>query len=129
MEYPTREGISIPVHELDLPGSNLDLSRPESFNNHHNEWQRKQMGRFAITQTLRDLSRHQFIIPRDVHEKLHDIYDPPRFPRPEEALAEVERAYEAGESMKVFLLDEKRYIYRPITEVHMKTLYAEYNAL
>lgn len=129
MEYPTRNGISIPLTELELPDSNLDLDRPENLNNHHNEWERRQMGRFAITKTLRDLERHQFILPVDVHREFHRNYDPPRFPTLAEALDEVTDAYELGETMRVYLIDRKEYMNIPITEVHMKTLYAEYNQL
>lgn len=127
MEYPTRNGISIPVHELELPESSLNLERPENYNNHHAEWQRRQMGRFAITQTLRDLERHQFLLPRDVHQELHKMYEPPRFPTLREALDEVEEAYAKDETMQVYLIDQKRYIQHPISWVHMQTLHAEYN--
>lgn len=127
MEMPTRNGISIPICELELPESALNLERPENFTNHHHEWQRRAMGRFSITQTLRDLDRHQTPLPRDVHNALHNKYEPPRFPTLQQAMEEVDNAYHNGEMMKVYLFDEKRYVYHPISLVHMRTLQMEYN--
>lgn len=127
MEYPTRNGISVPLSELSLPPSRLDLERPENFNNHHNEWERRAMGRFCITQTLRDLERHQYILPKDTHRYIHGVYSPPKFPTLEQAMAEVDAAYQNGEMMRVYLIDQKRYVQHPISAIHMKTLEAEYN--
>lgn len=129
MRYPTREGISIPITELELPPSELDLSIPHNFNNHHHEWTRRRMGDFAITQTLRDLERHQSVMPRDVHDWLHRAYDPPVFPTVEQAMREVMDAYDNNELLKVYLPEEGRYVFHPISSIHIKTLEAEYNAL
>lgn len=119
----------MPVTELGLPESNLDLELPQNFNNHHNAWTRRRMGEFAITQTFRDLARHQFLMPRDTHANLHLMFDPPKFPTLEQAMGEVMEAYEAKEMMKVFLFDRMEYVYHPISNIHIRTLEAEYNSL
>lgn len=127
MEMPTRNGISVPLHELELPETRLDINRPENLNNHHNEWQRRDMGRFAITQTLRDLTRHQFLLPKDVHQDLHRLYEPPKFPTLQQALDEVEEAYQSQETLQVYLIDQKRYEQFPISDNLMQKLHKEYN--
>lgn len=127
MEMPTRNGISVPVYELELPYSDLNLELPENKNNHHNIWERRAMAQFAITQTLRDLTRHQFLLPKDVHQDLHRIYEPPKFPTLQQALDEVEEAYQRKETMQVYLIDQKRYEQFPISDNLMKKLHEEYN--
>ena len=124
MEYPTRNGISIPTHELELPESKLDLRRPESFNTHHREWSRRSMGRFSITRTLRDLTRLQDILPKDVHQELHRLYTPPELPTIRQAMAEVMDAYDNDETVRVYLIEERRYVEYPI---NVKPLLEEYN--
>ena len=112
--YPTRNGIAIPPYELSLPGSRLDLGNTRNFNNHHNEWTRRTMGRLTVTQTLRDLARLQFILPKDVHERLHRTYEPPMLPTIAQAIDEIMDAYENGESLKV--LQTRHYVEVGITE-------------
>jgi hypothetical protein len=73
-EYPTNNGVPIPFHELDLPVSTLDLTKPESFNNHHGNFTARTFGRLAISQTFRDLAIFQYVTPRDVHALAHDRY-------------------------------------------------------
>lgn len=125
MEYPTRKGISIPSSELELPETRLDLSKEFTTNNHHMEWSRRLMGKFLITQTLRDLKSMQEEMPIDVHSYLHKIYEPPRFPTVEEAMARVEEAYLFGEKMNVKA--NRGYVEHPITDVHWKQIQLEYN--
>ena len=100
MEYPTRNGISIPVVELNLPESQLDPSVESNYNNHHNEWTARQMGRSFLLLTLRNLASHQFRMLLDVHEYVHQKFDPPKMPTPIQAMAEIERAYDAGEELQ-----------------------------
>ena len=99
MEWPTRNGISLPTAEVGLPDSGLDPTKPESFNNHHYEWTARKMGQFLITQTLRDLEGLQEDIPRDLHLWLHQNYEPPKFPTIKQALARVVMGYQTGEML------------------------------
>lgn len=129
MEYPTRHGISIPTCELDLPETRLNPNRRQSFNEHHECWTKKRMGRFLITQTLRDLERHQEYMPVDVHNWVHDKYSPPRFPKLEDAMRDVQEAYEQGENLKIFRGHCVGYVTEPITEERIQQLYREYERL
>lgn len=100
MEYPTRDGIAVPVWELSLPKSRY--GRKEKYqNNHHNEWTSGAMARTAVTLALRDLNRHQYKLPIDVHEWLHDRYEPPAMPTESQAAKEVINAFDAGEQFKI----------------------------
>lgn len=127
--YPTRRGIAVPITEIWLPESKLNLNREKNFNNHHNEWGRRTMGKTAITQTLRDLNRHQFLMPVDVHNELHRRYSPPDKPTLRQAMDEIDEAYHRGESLKIYNLGLRKYIHRPITKRHMQLLKQEYNKL
>lgn len=129
MKYPTREGISIHPHEISLPDSHLNLNIARNFNNHHHEWTRKKMGQFALTRTLRDLSRHQSLIPRDVHQWLHDRYEPPVFPTPAQAMHEVMNAYANHERLRVYDERDQQYYEFGIPEKLIKQLHHEYAKL
>jgi len=127
-KYPTRNGISIPIHEIELPPTHFE--RPELHsNNHHNMWGRKTMGRTAITQTLRDLDRLQFVMPVDVHNSLHQLYAPPEKPTLRQAMDEIDEAYQLGETLKIYNLATHKYEYHPITPERLDLLKIEYNAL
>lgn len=127
--YPTRNGISVPVYEIDLPETKLNLELAGTENDHHGEWPRKTMGTLAILQTLRDLDRSQYMMPIDVHTELHRRFAPPELPTPTQALDEITEAYNNNETMKVYDLYQKKYIQLPITFIHMQTLHAEYNEI
>lgn len=107
--YPTRNGIAVPPHEIELPESELDLGRLENFNTHHWSFTRRAMSRFALTQTLRDLERLQSSLPRDVHQELHRRYSAPVFPTPYQAAAEIMDAHEQDESVRIYNIERKRY--------------------
>ena len=78
-EYPTfGNGVPIPFHELGLPQSNLDLTRQDSFNNHHWCFTAREFGRLAITQTFRDLAAFQSVEPKDTHMLAHYLFDQPK---------------------------------------------------
>lgn len=112
MNYPTREGIAVPIFELDLPETRYSWDRYT--NNHHNEWTAKRMGQLVVTQCLRDLARHQFVMPTDVHSWLHTAYDPPEMPCEEQAAKEVIDAYENGEQFKRYSHQDSTYHYHDI---------------
>lgn len=127
MEYPTRGGISIPSSELELPETRLDLSQNFTTNNHHMEWSRRNMGRFLITQTLRDLTLMQEELPIDVHAYLHKIYEPPQFPTIKQAMSRVVLARARGETLN--LKADVGYHEHEISNVHWKQIELEYNRL
>lgn len=127
--YPIRNGIAIPTCEIELPESRLDPENKYSFNNHHLNFTRREFGKLAILQTLRDLQVQQDRMPVDVHGWLHKYYAPPELPTPEQAMTEVLRAYDAKESMQIYNAIDKKYVLHPITDIHIKTLVAEYNSL
>lgn len=95
--YPTRNGIAISPYELVLPQAHT-----KNFNNHHSHFTRKKFERHAVTTALRNLERHQYEMPVDVHEALHDMYAPPEFPSEQQAAREVIDAYEHGERFKIY---------------------------
>ena len=94
--YPTKNGIAVSPFELDLPYSG---ERRE--NNHHGNFTRRAFSRLAVTEALRNLDRHQYLLPVDTHNYLHRVYSPPEMPTPEQAAREVIDAYEHGEQFKV----------------------------
>jgi len=89
------------VAELWLPPSNLNLEKETNFNNHHNCWTAKAFGKYILFETLRDLESHQFLLPIDVHEYIHEEYNPPKLSTIKQAIAEIERAKDAGERLRV----------------------------
>ena len=97
---PTRNGVAISPFELNLPESHLDLSREQSWNNHHNGWEARTFGSLALLQTFRDLERHQFLMPIDQHDILHRLYAPPVIPTMQEAMFVVSEAYDASERLR-----------------------------
>jgi len=95
MKYPSRNGIPIPIYELDLPPSNCEI-----LNNHHNCWTARKFGQSILFLAVRNLETHQFLMPVDQHAYLHSVYDPPELPTPQQAINELERALDAAESLK-----------------------------
>ena len=94
--YPTRQGIAVSPNELYLP-----YSRDKRRNNHHAEFSERVMGRTAVTLALRNLERHQYVMPIDTHDWLHRKYSPPALPTLEQAVREVMDAYDQGEMFKI----------------------------
>lgn len=127
MEYPTRNGISIPSSELDLPETRLDLSQGFTENTHHLEFTRRSMGRLLITQTLRDLSGLQEIQPLDVHAYLHKAYEPPKFPTLRQAMGRLMIARDTGEKLRIKA--DVGYEEDDITDDLWKRLNSEYHSL
>lgn len=78
--YPMHWGSFVSPDELDLPDSRLNLENNYSWNNHHFTFPAKKMGRLVITQTFRDLERHQILMPKDQHNALHARFTPPQLP-------------------------------------------------
>lgn len=75
-EYPNYNGVPAPFHELELPPSELDLTKQENFNNHHGAHTARMFGRSAISQTFRDLAIFQDVTPKDTHAIAHALFEP-----------------------------------------------------
>lgn len=112
--YPSRNGIPVPVREVELPESQLDLGDINNFNTHHLAFYRRWFGRSALFQTFRDLERLQSSIARDCHRALHDKYAPAEFPTEYQAASEVMDANEQLESVRIYNIERKRYEMYPI---------------
>lgn len=127
LTYPTRNGIPVPVDELHLPESKLNVEKRRNLNNHHSCWPASRFGKCVLLNTLRNLESQQKKIPKDVHLYLHDTYEPPELPTPLQALTEIQRAAKAGEELNI------RYkcihIRKKIGEEVMKQVVQNYNKL
>ena len=124
--YPTREGIAVPVWGLSFPESRFAGSKRHK-NNHHAHFSSKTFGKLAVTQCLRDLERHQYVMPVDTHNLLHDIYSPPEFPTEDQAAKEIIDAYEHGEMFKRYDTYKKAYRYDEIPASLVDSLVAKYS--
>lgn len=109
--WPTENGIALPPHELWLPES-----RKRGKNNHHAHFTSRKFEKTAATLALRDLERHQYVLPIDTHRWLHDNYDPPEMPTEAQAAKEVIDAYDQGERFKIYDRYSKAYFYQEIPQ-------------
>lgn len=119
--YPTIDGIAVPVFMLDLPDRHV-----KEENNHHNEWYAQTMGKVAVTKLLRNLARHQYVMPIDAHEWIHKNYDPPELPTEEQAAKEVICAYERGEQFKKYDYRSEEYYFEDISPNTVDELIRKY---
>jgi len=126
MEYPTREGRPVPMSELELPESRLNLDRRHNVNNHHlfHAERRRHISEFIILQTMKDLDTLQDQIGVDVHNYTHATYDPPALPTPQEALVIVYEAFEAGELLRTGSAYNP--VYKQMTTALMEDIEEEY---
>lgn len=98
--YPMEWAGFVPVDELALPGSHLNLENKYSYNNHHLVFPMRKMARLLITQTFRDLERNQVIMPKDQHQTLHDLYGPPELPGILALMDVIGEAWQKGEQLR-----------------------------
>lgn len=124
-QWPTVNGIAIPLEEIWLPESNLDLTKRENFNNHHLEYTARTFGRSILLQVVRNLDCHQELIPLDVHDYIHRKYSDTEPPTPRQAMDEIYRAYHANEQLHC--KEGHTYVYSPITQEVLKRCIANYN--
>lgn len=108
-QYPTRNGIAVAPTEIWLPESHK-----RGKNNHHAHFTGTKYARTAATLALRDLNRHQHVLPLDVHKWLHDNYEPPEIASEQQAAHEIIEAYDMGEQFKIYDRYAKRYGYHEI---------------
>lgn len=99
--YPTRNGIAIPVKEIYLPQSKLDLDDPHNENLHHGEWTARQFGRSILFSTVRNIAITQTILPIDIHNYLHSHYDPPKQPTARQAIEMVDNSYHNKDELRI----------------------------
>lgn len=92
--YPTRNALPVHPEELGFE-SDYDLYQE----NHHLAFTRREMSRFAITQTFRDLNSMQVPLPKAPHSELHRLYLPPQIGL-KEAYEYVWQAYEHTEQLR-----------------------------
>lgn len=129
--YPSINGNPIPTTELELMPSRL---RPGSGNEsiHHHRWPANVMGRFVMTQVLRDLECDQELMQNDQHNQgkhsLHALYAPPEPPTPRQTLDRLEYARSSG-----FQLNVRQkglgYVKKPFTDELWDKILEEYNGL
>jgi len=123
MPYPVdSRGFPVPVEELGLPQIENGVE-----NNHHMNYYARSFGRFAISQTFRDLESYQVTMPYFTHELLHQKYTGIELPAFDDMIDRVEQAQWEGEQMRIRLFGG--YVLHKITDIHLKTLHAEYNQL
>lgn len=127
--FPTRNGIAIPLPEIDLPKSRLNPEVEKNYNTHHDEWTRKKMASHAISLCLRNLERHQWLMLKDVHCWVHNRFDPPQTPTLRQAADEVMEAHENGENVRVYDMEQKKYVEYPIPRSVIAKIGAEYSTL
>ena len=121
--YPVDErGFPVPVEELNLPQI---VNGVENW--HHGNYYASLFGRFVISQTLRDLEGFQTKLPFLTHEYLHKLYGGILLPPFNNMIERIEQGQAEGEQMRIRL--SGGYVYHPITDIHIKTLHAEYNQI
>ena len=121
--YPVDErGFPVPVEELNLPQMENGVE-----NMHHMNYYARLFGRFAISETFRNLESFQVKLPVLTHEYLHQHYGGIELPPFNNMLERIEQAHSEGEQMSIRL--KGGYVLHQLTDVHLKTLHAEYNQI
>ena len=121
--YPVDErGFPVPVEELQLPQI---LNGVENW--HHYNYTASLFGRYAISQTFRDLEGFQTKLPFLTHEELHKRYGGIKLPPFINMIDRIEQGQAEGEQLRIRALGG--YVLHRITDIHLKTLYAEYNTI
>ena len=121
--YPVDErGFPVPVEELNLPQIENGVE-----NWHHGNYYASLFGRFVISQTFRDLESFQTKLPFLTHEELHKRYGGIQLPSFENMIDRIEQGQAEGEQLRIRALGG--YVCHRITDIHLKTLYAEYNTI
>lgn len=99
-EYPNYNGWPVHPLELDLPQSDLSPDRQHNFNNHHLLWTARDFGRHAISLACRNLDSNQIVLPRDIHQVIHDRYEPAPMPSLVDMMDRLEEAYMKRELLR-----------------------------
>lgn len=125
--YPIRDGIPMPAYELKLPETELDPVTNYEVTNHHDCWTRVKFGRQILYLVLRDLEICQTPLPKDVHDYLHNTYEPPELPRPFQAYQFILEAVVDGVKLKTRSANKP--VYTPISEELLDRVHKCYKKL
>ncbi len=131
--YPTIYGVPISPIELGFTPdqSNLNIEAQRNWNLHHSAWTRKMFGKNVLYLTFRQLENNQLYLPVDVHDTLHQEYEPPTMPTPKQAINEIERAMDAGERLRIRQPAKKigKYVMASITNETFERCKSSYDSL
>lgn len=117
---PTINGFPVPIYELDLPKSREEFP---DVNNHHMCYTARMMGRTLLTSIWRNMDENQIILPRDVHQILHDRYAPPKdLPSLTDLVDYLDESYDRGKLMRLGTAFNPSY--EPITK-ELRSMYLE----
>lgn len=121
--WPVNEnGIALPPYEVRLP-----QGRTRKTNNHHTHWESGRYERSMALCAMRDLSRHQFEIPIDVHQWIHKNFDMPELPTEEQAAREVVDAYDRNETFKIYDRFARKYFEHEIPQYLVDAFICKYS--
>lgn len=128
--YPT-DCNGIPLYPCEVNPAFIEPKPQELWkpNNHHMAYFAKTFGRFAISQTFRDLQSLQVPLPRWRHELIHDMYTGIRLPGFIEMMERIDEEKELGGQLQVFNKSTHQYELHPITDERWDALAEEYNRL
>jgi len=125
--YPTRNGISIPIHEIELPDTRLNIEKKGNTNRHHNEWTARTFGKNILLTIVRNIETNQLVMPIDTHVYLHELFDPPKPPTARQAIDEIERAKANNEMLCT--KTKGHYEFNPISEQLFNQCIKTYNQI
>lgn len=128
--YPTSAaGLPISPYELGIVTEVPEGMKVE-YTNHHGCYTAREFGRSIILQTLRDLEALQWIVPQASHNGrggLHEIYESPILPTPEQALDALVWAYDANMPLRTG--SACRPIFTPFSQSRLARIMVEYERL
>ena len=125
--YPTREGMPVPVREIELPPTQHERAEPSNIDNHHLLYTRKKFGQFILSQLTRDLDEYQHVMFRDQHEALHRRYEDMYLPTPRQMMDRVDQAYQNNELLR--LGPAMHPVYAEITDEQYQIAKKEYGIM
>lgn len=123
--HPTERGFPVPVEELGLPQSHLNLESEWNYNNHHRAFSKARMAQLCITHTWSNLDSMQVGLPKDVHSILHERYSPPVRPALRDIMDVLARAYSEEEPLRFGSFRSPEY--KPIDSQLWSRIDEEYN--
>lgn len=126
--YPVdTRGFPLPPEEVD--DRFIDNGRYTERNNHHLNYYARLFGSTAISHTFRSLHSQQLMMPIKSHNLLHDLYSGIGLPPADNMLEEIEYQKFLGTQLRYRVPELDGYVSSNISDVHIKTLKAEYNSI
>ena len=126
-QYPTRNGIAISALELEFPSYELENIQDSDISNHHDCWYAKKFGNQLLYLTLRKLEICQSVLPNNLHEHIHCVYEQPKLPRPSQAFTYIVKAAEEGIRLKNGSANKPHF--EPITNNLLEKVHENYKRL